>query len=433
VTGYKPQIGQIGNQLQSTFNLFDGAVLNPDAALVSEYERMLDTDETVSAAFYFLTFCVLHHLGEYTHPDDKITKYIHKCFEKIDGSLLLACEDILSAVWAGYSVTEIVWTINDSSGIRPAYLAAYHPSSIYFKVDDYGRLKKIEQINIDNAMGIDLPKEKCITFSYGKRFGNYYGKSAFKPIRKNWLLKDAILKMWASALDKFGTPLMVAIVPDGSIIDPETKQEMSQLEYAIKLLDNLQHGTALALAAGGSRGPTVGVQQQIPDIKALVTGGSGVGSAFSLAMSYFNKMICRGLLIPSLLFDEGARSGSLALGTSHFYSFMFMVKAIYRQLKEVLLDQLIARIIEYNFGLQNDYGDFAEQPPGPEELDIWSKIFDGLTQSGAMDMDAEEDFKYAREKIGLPLRAVAKNDLQVKTESALAQYDHYLRAKEEGK
>jgi len=72
------------------------------------------------------------------------------------------------------------------------------------KVDDYGRLKKIEQINIDNAMGIDLPKEKCITFSYGKRFGNYYGKSAFKPIRKNWLLKDAILKMWASALDKFG-------------------------------------------------------------------------------------------------------------------------------------------------------------------------------------------------------------------------------------
>lgn len=424
----KPQVGQIGSQLSVTFSLFDGAIVNPDAAYVSEYERMLDTDETVGAAFYFLTLCALSYLGEYTHPDEKISGFVRECFEEMNGSLLLACEDILSAVWAGYSVTEIVWR-PAGLNLKIDYLATYHPSTITFKVYSNGQLKEIEQKNTYQAMGQPLPPEKCVVFSYRKRFGSYYGKSAFKPIRKNWLLKDAILKMWAKALDKFGTPLLVALVPDGNIVDPETKEEISQLEYAVKLLGNLQHGTSLALAAGGSR--TAG-QAQVPDVKALVTGGSGVGSAFNLAISYLNKMICRGLLVPSLLFDEGARSGSLALGTSHFYSFLLMVKAIFLQLKEVLLDQLVGRLIDYNFGPQKNYGDFTEQPPGPDELEAWAKIFESLVNSGAMSMEEEEDFQYARKKIGLPPRPLAKSEAQARAEAAVAQYDRYLRARQEG-
>ncbi|SHJ60059.1 phage portal protein family protein [Desulfofundulus thermosubterraneus] len=427
----KPQVGQIGSQLSVTFNLFDGAIVNPDAAYVSEYERMLDTDETVGAAFYFLTLCVLSYLGEYSHPDERITGFVRECFEEMDGSLLLACEDILSAVWAGYSVTEIVWR-PAAARIKLDYLATYHPSTISFKVNRFGRLEVIEQKSTYQAMEQSLPLEKCIVFSYRKRFGNYYGKSAFKPVRKNWLLKDALLKMWAKALDKFGTPLMVAIVPDGNIVDPETKEEISQLEYATKLLNNLQHGTALALSAGGAQGPGASSGSiQIPDVKALVTGGSGVGSAFNLAINYLNKMICRGLLVPSLLFDEGARSGSLALGTSHFYSFLLMVKAIFRQLKEVLLDQLIARLVDYNFGPQKDYGDFTETPPGPEELETWSKIFDSLVNNGLMDVETDEDFQFARKKMGLPQRPLSRGGAQAPVETVASQYDRYFRARQE--
>ncbi|MEW6423166.1 MAG: DUF935 family protein [Bacillota bacterium] len=421
---YRPQVGQIGSQLSVTFNLFDGAVLNPDAALVYEFERMLDTDETVSAAFYFLTMCVISHLGEYDHSDKNIAEFVRECFEKIDGSLVLACEDILSALWAGYSVTEIVYR-PEGQRLIIDYLATYHPSTITFVIDQRGRLKEVKQINTYHPLGVMLPSEKCIIFSYRKRFNDYYGKSAFKPVRKNWLLKDTFLKMWASALDKFGTPLVVAIVPEGNITDPETKQEISQLEYTTKLLANLQHGTALALSASDAG---IGKQSQLPDIKALSTGGVGAGGAFNSAIGYFNKMICRGLLIPSLLFDEGARSGSLALGTSHFYSFLLMVKAIYNQLKEVLLDQLIARLIDYNFGPQDDYGDFTEKPPSPEELETWSKIFDSLVNSGIMDTTEETDLNFARKKIGLPPRPLLKSSLQQQAEMAVAQYDRYLRA-----
>ncbi|GBF34135.1 phage protein [Desulfocucumis palustris] len=418
---YRPAVGQIGSQLNTTFSLFDGAVINPDAALVPEYERMLDTDETVSASFYFLTLCVISFLGEYNHPDKpEITQFVMDCFEEMEGSLAPACEDILSSVWAGYSVTEIIWKAVGTR-LMLDYLATYHPSTITFDVTERGRLKNIQQLTVFNAIGADLPPEKCIVFSYRKRFGNHYGKSAFKPVRKNWLLKDAFLKMWARAADKFGTPLLVAIVPDGTIKDPESGEDIDQLQYATKMLANVQSGTALALSSKGGGGTGSG---QVPDVKALVAGGSGVGDTFESAMGYFNKMISRGLLVPSLVFDEGARSGSLALGTSHFFGFLLMARAIFVQLKEVLLDQFICRLIEYNFGKQKNWGDFQERPPSAEELKLWTEIFDGLTRSGTFDPAIEEDFRYARAKMGLPDRA-PNNSLKVK-----AAYERYKRAGE---
>lgn len=424
--GYTPAVGQIGSQLQTTFSLFDGAVINPDAALVLEYERMLNTDETVSASYHFLTLCTISFLGEYTNPDDKIAGFVHECFESMDGSLALACEDILSAVWAGYSATEIVWKA-DAGRIMLDYLATYHPYTITFHTDEKGRLYKVNQRRLFSAMGDDIPPEKCIIFTYRKRFNNYYGTSAFKPVRKNWLLKDAILKMWARALDKFGTPILSAIVPDGTVKDPETGEEVSQLEYATKLLANLQNGTSLVLSAKdagtGSQGG------QLPKLEAVVTGGNGTGEAFDRAVSYLNKMIARGLLIPSLVFDEGARSGSLALGTSHFNGFLLMVRALFTQLKEVLLDQFISRLIEYNFGPQKNWGDFQERPPGAEELKLYSEVFLNLVNAGFINSTIEEDFKYARSVMGLPERQA---DTPVRQARAVSAYERYLRAGQGG-
>lgn len=418
-TIYTPEIGQIGSQLQSTFNLFDGAVLNPDATLVLEYERMLDTDETVAAAYYFLTMSVISFLGEYTHPDKKIETFVYDCFEGLDGSLTLACEDILSAVWAGFSATEIIWKANRKNLVVD-YLATYHPYSVTFHVNERGRLRMVRQVNQLHALGVDIPAEKCLMYTYRKRFNNYYGKSAFKPMRKNWLLKDAVLKMWVRALDKFGTPILAALVPDGTINDPETGKEVSQLDYATRVLENMQNGTALVFSTqSGSE------KNQLPKVEAVAAGGAGTGDAFNGAVSYYNKMLARGLLVPSLLFDEGARSGSLALGQSHFDGFMLMAQALFTQLKEVLLDQFISRLITYNYGPQKDWGDFQQRKPNEDQLKILSEIFLNLTNAGLLDPAVEDDFKFARGRMGLPDR------LPEVRKKALDAYARYLRGTEE--
>jgi hypothetical protein len=275
----------------------------------------------------------------------------------------------------------------------------------------------IRQVNQLQALGADIPAEKCLVYSYRKRFNNYYGKSAFKPIRKNWLLKDAVLKMWVRALDKFGTPILAALVPDGTVKDPDSGQEVSQLDYATRVLGNLQNGTALVFSARESAG-----HGQLPKVDAVAAGGAGTGDAFNGAVSYYNKMLARGLLVPSLVFDEGARTGSLALGQSHFDGFLLMAQAIYGQLKEVLLDQLISRLITYNYGPQKDWGDFQRRRPSEQELKLLSEVFLTMVNAGILNPQVEEDFRYARSTMGLPDR---DPDVLTKTNAA---YERYLRA-----
>lgn len=414
----KALLGQTGSQLQAILYTFDGAVYNPEAVRLKEYERMLDTDETVGTAFDFLSLSILSLMGTYHHPDDKVTTFVHECLEGMQDSLPIAAMDILSALWAGFSATEIVWK-PDGKQIKLDYLATYHPSTITFVLDSRGRLDGVKQRWLFSALDTNIPVEKCLIYTHNKRFNNYYGISAFKRIRKNWLLKDAFLKMWAKALDKYGTPLTTAIVPDGNVVDPETGEEVSQLEYATKLLANLQSGTALALSAKGD-----GKDSRLPEVKATFP-GSGVGDSFNQAVSYLNKMICRGMLIPSLVFDEGSRSGSYALGESHFDSFMLTIRSIYVQLTDILLDQLIRRLVEYNFGPQDEYGTFQEKPPGEDQIKVLSEAFLALTTGGYLDPAIQEDLNYVRVATGLPEREVAAKETVKKS------YSRYLRGNDD--
>lgn len=407
--------GQLGSQLNLLLTTFDGAVLNPDLAGLEEYERMLSTDETVKAAYSFLTLAVLGLLGEYHHPDRRVALFVAEELAAMEGTLVEALQDMLSMVWAGFSITEIVWVAREGR-VGVQRLVTYHPRTITFKLDQSGRLEKIIQRRLYAAQEVELPPEKCILVVHEGRYGNLYGTSAFKAIRKNWLLKDAVLKMWGRALDKFGTPLVVAVVPDSEVRDPETGEDIHQLDYAIKVLSNLQSGTALAFARPPGNG-------DVPDIRSLAAGTAGVGDAFAKAVAYLNKAICRGLLIPSLLFDEGMRTGSYALGASHFDAFYLSVRTLYRQLTETLVEQFIRRLIEYNFGPRTDgYGAFGERPPDPEQLKVMAEGFARLVDAGFLTPQDIEDLRWVRARLGLP-----EPPPNVGLADGLETYPRYLR------
>jgi phage gp29-like protein len=120
-------------------------------------------------------------------------------------------------------------------------------------------------------------------------------------------------------------------------------------------------------------------------------------------------MICRGLLIPSLLFDEGLRTGSYALGASHFDAFYLSVRALYRQLAETLIEQFVRRLVEYNFGPREDgYGEFQERPPDPEQMKVLAEGFRLLVDAGVLSPGNAEDQRWMRSRLGLPEPAVSE-------------------------
>lgn len=415
----RPGAGQIGSQLQTVFFLFDRAIRNPDDIGIETYERMYVTDETFSAAVDFVIMAVLSRLGRYEHPDQRIAEFINENLAEMQGSFVGACAEILSAIWAGHSVTEIVLQPVGSQ-VRLERLVTYHPATILYRLDDHGQLMRdgILQYRWWAGTPVKIPTRKVIHYVHNGRFGNSYGSSAGRRVYKNWLLKDALLRMWATALDRFGTPLLAAIVPDMMVEDPETQEEISALDYVMKVLGNIQNQTVLGLHRGA-------------DIKALTQGGSGVGEAFDKAIAYLNKVIMRGVLLPSLLLEEGRKGGSYALGQKHFDAFWMMIDSIFRHLTDVLVDQLVRLLVELNFGPQRDYGRFEDKSRAPDAqlMMALGQAFNALTQSGYITPEAEEDWNYVRQAAGFPARPRGEVDRLARiavTESA------YLRGGEEG-
>lgn len=410
-------MGQVGSQLSTTFKVFDNAIVNPDALRILDYEKMLDTDETVAQGLDFLTLGVLIKLGEYDHENPNIKDFINKQFERMKGSLYQASEEILSAIWAGFSVTEINYNMEGGKTVLDS-LTTYHPFGIYFNVDDKGRLLDVgvKQYLITGSH-VDIPTNKCIIYTHNSRFGNIYGRSAFKRIYKDWLLKDPILKMWARALDKFGTPLVVAMVPEGEINDPDKPGEkVQQLDYVLRILSDLHSQEAIAMTSSG---------ENKADVKTLTNGGTGVGEAFNAALSYFNKMIYRGLLLPSLIGDEGAK-GSYSLGQKHFDTFQAVLDSIYENLTEVLIDQLVRRLIEYNFGPQDSYGKFPQRKLSDEDKEILMKIFKDAVDTGFIDAEDQADMDYVRSSLDMPQKEIKKNDADIEVmNNALRDFKRY--------
>lgn len=425
-------VGQIGSQLYTTFILFDKAIANPDSANLLDYERMIDTDETIAAGIDFMILSTLLKLDRYTNENKpEIEEFVNNCFEGMAGSLMESCEDMLSALWAGYSGTEIVWKA-DGARLVVDYLATYHPRTVYFNIDkETGRLDRespITQYRWFAGSPVLIPRNKSIVFAHNARFGNWYGTSQLRRLRKNWLLKDPVLKMWVNGVDKFGTPLVAALVPDGDIRDPDnpakadgTDNLISNVEYMARVLGNLQNGTGISMAAGTKDDKT--------DIKSLFGGGAGMGDAFDRLVQYLNKMMLRGLLVPSLIFDEGQKSGSYALGQSHFEIYQLLLDKIFKKLTEALLEQLVRPLIDMNFGPQDDYGEFPEREMNEDDMTKLAGVFLQLTNSGYMSSQAEEDFEYVRSKFGAPQR---KQTAAEKRASIADDYNHYVRGDKAG-
>lgn len=416
----QPGAGQIGSQLMTAFFLFDRAIQNPDDLGVATYEKMYQTDETFAAAVDFVIMAVLSRLGQYEHPDDRICTFINDQLAEMKGSFVQACGEILSAIWAGYSATEMIFE-PDGTRVRLDRLATYHPQTILFRLDNAGQLFQdgILQYRWWAGTPIRIPTRKVIIYTHNKRFGNPYGTSAGRRVYKNWLLKDAMLKMWATALDRFGTPLLATTVPDMMVEDPDNPgQQVKALDYVMRVLNNIQNQTVLGLHKGS-------------DIKALTQGGSGIGEAFDKAIAYFNKMIMRGVLLPSLILEEGRKGGSYALGAQHFDAFLMMVEAIFRQLEEVLVDSLIRTLVELNFGRQKNYGRFEDKSkqPDPQYMQSLSNAFHLLVEDGFLTPEAEEDWHAVRAKSGLPVRP--RGDADRLTRIAVTEKD-FLRGGQTG-
>lgn len=446
---------QMGTAVPQLYGSLSRFIANPSTVSVETYKRMLDTDETIGSGLDFLNLCLIARFGDFKHPVPEIEKFVRRVIDQMEGSWHANLDEMFSAEWSGFSMTEQVWAYNQDFDGAPAFvpkkLCTYQPLTVVFAVNRHGEVLPdgIYQyqrfhnafFNSFHGVGADLngfrpdlfasvgdfpypiriaadltyltvkiPKEKVIhlTSSSTGKFANPYGRSILRRIYKSWVMKDAFLKMWLVAADRKGTPLVVGYAaPNDTVLQQQNaaagspEAQGARADVAMANAFKTIHNSSFVVLPGR--------KGEIYDVEAIQVQGDM--NVFKDAIDYFNKAIMRGLLIPPLVMSGGDGAGSYALGESHKKIFDQVIDGKLKPYKQAILDQFIRKVISYNFpkGLweKHGYGDFVLEEYDTEMMEKLANIFGSLTEKGYMSPDDQTDMDHVREKMNMEKKPVA--------------------------
>lgn len=337
---------------------------NPDNISVDTYRSML-LDPQIRAAFDVLVLATIGNGWEFNHKDDdnaEQVEFIKRAMANVNrmegkhGSLFEVFRDVLSALWAGFSVTEKVWHQNsDGKWVIKRY-KTLPPETIEFNVDKQGRLKKSAAVkqNPTSRDAITLPARKVNIFAVNSDFGNPYGQSLFKAIHRTWYVKDWLVKFYSMFLENMGSPFWVG----------KTNRDTAEMNAA---LQDAKQSSVITLGEG-------------EEVSIIETTNSG--DAFLQAIRYQDAQIMRGLLVPSLLTGQDEAYGSRALSEVQLEMFkLSRVGALQKQL-EAWINGDIREMIRLNYGPQDDYPTIVFRSWSRADMVKMSRMITELVQGG---------------------------------------------------
>ena len=265
---------------------------------------------------------------------------------------------------------------------------------------NYGRVNEIIQRPYQQAEA-RIPVEKCIimrNYYAGSLASDPYGMSRLEPILHVWNQKERIKSDWVATLGKFATPLMKYKLYDSEaeVYNEATGETTKAYRVAAEQLKNWTNNNNGFIYGEGN------------DLDFIFP-PSNIGDAFSGAVQYLDRLIMRGLLIPSLLFESGD-VGSYALGSEHMELYQQGINAILLNLTETILEQLIRPLIVWNFGAQESWG-FFNIKESKTEVASWSSILLNMLQTGVIDRNNLDDLNFVRSRIGMDLLDELPSDM----------------------
>ncbi len=141
INSFEDLTKQRGTPIPALFNMFYKFIQNPSSVSIETFKRMVDTDDTVGSGVDFLTTCLAARVGGYQHKSKEITDFVNNALEHIDGGFHNVVKEVLSATWAGFSVSEKVWA-NTDKGFLIKKIVTLPPSTILFSTERTGELEE---------------------------------------------------------------------------------------------------------------------------------------------------------------------------------------------------------------------------------------------------------------------------------------------------
>lgn len=402
----------------------------PSYYQLAAWDEARRKEPLIKRSLDIITLAILSKIGPYSHPDSQIDEFVQA---NLENKLSRWIKDLTtSLLWSGMGVSEILWQLKQGPNGTQVWIedmVNYHPLQVNILLNQYGRVKDGEpvansslksgiwvpvpmQSNVKkNAeyMGnlIRLPKGKRVYLTLGGEGNNPFGKSILESVFPYHLFKEAFREMMTVALDRYGTPLIYAIVPP---LDTKETVEEPDGRIRAKTLQELTAEQMQNLSAESALVFTQISKDQPVQVEALTT-GNNFSDSFERAIDLCDRNILVGMGVPNLLIRDNSNTlGTSGASDSQAELFDNLIGSYYDLILQPFLEQAILQLIQYNFDPRKNPGAFhpgtiKKRPTRIAELEVTVKAIKELTELQFLSPYNELDFNYVRDLLHLPERA----------------------------
>lgn len=334
---------------------------NPDQILgrygaadgINLYRKMEAADPVIASALSTRRAAVVNR-GWSLHDnaaDETVVTYVNDLLAGID-NLRETLEHAMGALVTGFVPIEIMWTVRDNTYLIER-LVARDPADYGF--DPAGQLRLLT--NDHPLEGEPVPPLKFIVHRHRATAANPYGESILKPLYWPVTFSRAGWKWWATAIEKYGMPIVTASFPDNA-----SDQDRSRFEQFVKSLQAYSWSV-------------------VPDGFAveLHEARRATGDDYLPFLQYADTKKFQVILGQNLT-AEVAHRGSRAQAQVHNEVRHDMTLADATSLAETINRQLIKPAVQLNFNRTNTLPQFRIPTNPPYDLETLAKTYDILAK-----------------------------------------------------
>lgn len=246
---------------------------------------------------------------------------------------------IVCMVQYGHMYFEQVYRIDEQGRARLAKLGPRMPQSLAaITLDKNGDLVSIAQYAmgtlqgffVGGAMGAagggtPIPANRLVAYIHEPEGGTWIGQSVLRPVYKNWMIKDRLLRVQAQTIERNGMG-----IPIYELAPQETDTAPGQ-------------AIATGLRAGDSSGAAIpnganlrleGIQGQIPNA--------------DIPIRYHDEQMARAVLAHFL--NLGTQTGSWALGSTFADFFVMSLQTLADTICDTANQHIVEDLVDLNWG-----------------------------------------------------------------------------------
>lgn len=402
----------------------------PLRAKMRVYEKMVRQDLTIHSAINTRVDAIVGSIGLPVHPDPEIQEFHRQNLLVLEDSSGKSWEQTLREIqftkdWAGFSVSEVLYDLKFGA-LTLKDIVTYHPTSIIIYPDKNGMLSEgkptfdgyhksgiYQNTTIDPVGEKRLKLWKHIYIAADSEYGNYYGHSLVAPAYKWSRLKEVMVEMMLSAMDRLGSRAMWVRTPSHSmtdeiVVDGTTGEQRPKttLEFIQEQLE-ANDGDIRAMILPQT---TPGTEFK-PEVGSIPL-GDNFGDTFLQTLRYVDAESVRHILPYFLIQDTNSLEAARERRMEVYF------KTVYNE-RKVLMNHIIQKCLmttqQWNFNKES-----AKIPPTfahqysdrPEDRVATMQVVTGLTDKGYLNPLNSMDWAMVRQIGGLNDREMDKKDLK---------------------